>query len=40
MSAERSRELAEEMRNLGHDLRDQLNQEVERLRDSVMREMC
>jgi len=32
-------ELAEELRNLGRDLREQFQQELERLRDSVMREM-
>ncbi|CAJ1345311.1 unnamed protein product [Effrenium voratum] len=32
-------DLSEEVRGLGRDLREQLNQEVERLRDSVMREM-
>lgn len=41
LSAERNQrqEVLEEVRSMGHDLRDQLNQEVERLRDSVMREM-
>ncbi|CAE8607430.1 unnamed protein product [Polarella glacialis] len=32
-------ELAEEVRTLGRDLREQFQQELERLRDSVMREM-
>lgn len=36
---ENRQELAEEMRTLGRDLRDQFQQEMDRVRDSVMREM-
>eukprot|EP00931_Biecheleriopsis_adriatica_P091257 TRINITY_DN6514_c0_g3_i2.p1 TRINITY_DN6514_c0_g3~~TRINITY_DN6514_c0_g3_i2.p1 ORF type:complete len:679 (-),score=158.09 TRINITY_DN6514_c0_g3_i2:38-1978(-) len=36
---EQRQEVAEELRNLARDLREQFQQEMERLRDSVMREM-